>query len=121
MSQLKIYDDSKNYTAQIVKLSNPFTLPGLDRLRGVSVLGNTCIIPKDYDLEALYIFFPAECVLSKDYLSRNNLYRDANKNADLTTKGYFEDNSRVKALKLKGNISTGVVCLCRPSSPPPHL
>lgn len=109
MANLKIYDDSKNYTAVIVKLTNTFSLPGLDKLVGVSVFGNTCIVPKDYDLNQLYVFFPAETQLSAQYLAENNLYRNSNYNEDITQKGYFDDNGRVKALKLKGNVSTGVV------------
>jgi hypothetical protein len=109
MTHLKVYDDSKNYTAVIVKLSNTFALQGLDKLVGVSVFGNTCIIPKDYDLNQLYVFFPAETQLSPQYLTENNLYRNSNYNDDMTQKGYFEDNGRVKAIKLKGNVSTGVL------------
>lgn len=109
MVKLKIYDDSKNYTAVIVKLSNTFSLPGLDKLVGVSVFGNTCIVPKDYDLNQLYVFFPSETQLSPDFLQQNNLYRNSNLNDDQKSKGYFEENGRVKAIKLKGNVSTGVV------------
>jgi hypothetical protein len=109
MPNFKIYDDSKNYTAVVVKLTNTFPLPGLDKLVGVSVFGNTCIVPKDYDLNQLYVFFPAETQLSPEYLSKNNLYRNANLNEDQKTVMYFEENGRVKAIKLKGNVSTGVV------------
>lgn len=109
MVALTIYEDSKNYTAVVVKLSAMFTLPGLDNLRGVSVFGNTCIVPKDYDLSQHYIFFPAETQLSPEYLSQNNLYRNSNLNEDQKSKGYFEENGRVKAIKLKGNVSTGVI------------
>jgi hypothetical protein len=109
MANFKIYDDSKNYTAVVVKLSNTFPLQGLDNLVGVSVFGNTCIIPKNYDLNQLYVFFASETQLSPEYISKNNLYRNSNLNEDQKSKGYFEDNGRVKAIKLKGNVSTGVV------------
>ena len=106
---LKVYPDSKNYTATVVKIKNTFPLPGLDNLVGVSVFGNVCIIPKSYDLNDLYIFFPSETALSNQFLSANNLYRNSNFNSDQIQKGYFEENGRVKAIKLKGNKSTGVV------------
>lgn len=109
MPNFKIYDDSRNYTATVVKLTNTFELPGLDKLVGVSVFGHTCIIPKTYDLNQLYVFFPSETQLSDEFLKQNNLYRNSNLNEDMTQKGYFEENGRVKAIKLKGNISTGVV------------
>jgi hypothetical protein len=107
--KFQILDDSKNYTGVVVKLTNPFPLHGLDNLVGVYVFGNTCIIPKSYDLNKLYIFFPSETVLSKDYLSQNNIYRNSNLNDDMVSKGYFEENGRIKAIKFKGNKSTGFV------------
>jgi hypothetical protein len=109
MSHLKIYEDSKNYTGTVVRLASTFPLPGLDNLVGVSVFGNVCIIPKTYNLDNLYVFFPSETELSNTYLSINNLFRNSNLNADQTTKGYFEDNGRIKAIKFKGNKSTGII------------
>ena len=106
---LKIYEDSKNYTGTVVKVTTTFSLPGLDNVVGTSVFGNTCIIPKKYPLGDLYIFFPSETQLSEAYLKGNNLYRNSNLNEDQKSKGYFEDNGRVKAIKFKGNKSTGVV------------
>lgn len=106
---LKIYDNSKNYTAIIVrpKVSQP--LVGLDNLVGVTVFGNLCLVPKTYDLSKQYVFFPAECQIDHSYLAWNNMYRDSSQNEDTTAKGYFEDNGRVKAIKLKGNKSTGLL------------
>lgn len=109
MSKFKIYEDSKNYTATVVKLTNIFSLPGLDNVGGTVVFGNTCIVPKHYSLDDLYVFFPSECKLSQLYLSYNNLYRENTFNTDISQKGYFEENGRVKAIKFKGNKSTGVV------------
>jgi hypothetical protein len=109
MSHLKIYEDSKNYTGTVVRLASTFALPGLDNLVGTSVFGNVCIIPKTYSLDNLYVFFPSETELSNTYLSINNLFRNSNLNVDQTTKGYFEDNGRIKAIKFKGNKSTGII------------
>lgn len=106
---LKIYENSKNYTAVIVrpKVSQP--LSGLDNLVGVTVFGNLCLVPKTYDLNEQYVFFPSETQLSMPYLEGNNLYRDCTWNIDQTQKGYFEENGRVKAIKLKGHKSTGLL------------
>ena len=109
MSHLKVYEDSKNYTGTVVKLVNTFALPGLDNLVGASVFGNVCLIPKSYSLDDLYVFFPSETQLSEAYLKAHNLYRNANLNADQKSKGYFEDNGRIKAIKFKGNKSTGIL------------
>lgn len=106
---LKVYEDSENYTGTIVRLSNTFALPGMDNVVATSVFGNICIIPKSYSIENTYVFFPSGTALSETYLSANNLYRDAQKNSNKLLKGYFEDNSRIKAIKFKGHISSGVI------------
>lgn len=106
---LKIYDDSKNYTCQVIKLPPKIAVKGLDNLVEVNVQGNSCLVGKDSPETNLYLFFPAECQISDEFLSKNNLYRHENQNADPTKKGFFEDNRRVKALKFKGIISSGFV------------
>jgi hypothetical protein len=105
----KIYDDSKNYTCQVIKLPPKKVVKGLDNLVEVNYLGNSVLISKDYPEDLLYLFFPAESQISHDFLHRNNLYRHPELNADPTQKGYFEDTRRVKAQKFKGIISTGFI------------
>lgn len=106
---LKIYDDSKNYTCQVIKLPTKQSVKGLDNLVEVNVQGNSCLINKDSDENELYLFFLAESQISHEFLSKNNLYRHETLNDDPSKKGFFEDNRRVKALKLKGIISSGFV------------
>ena len=105
----KVYDHSTNYTCTVIKLPVKQPVPGLDNLVKVEVFGNSCLIGKDSDPEDIYLFFPAESCLSSVYLKNNNLYREPQMNADLTKKGFFELNGRVKALKFKGIISSGFV------------
>ncbi len=106
---LKIYEDSRNYTCQVIKLPTMQKVDGLDNLVKVNVQGNDCLISKDSDHDELYLFFPVECELSHKYISDNNLYRHNDLNLDITKKGFFEDNRRVKAVKFKGVISSGFV------------
>lgn len=106
---LKIYDDSKNYTCQVIKLPAKIAVKGLDNLVEVNVQGNSCLVGKDSDPDELYLFFPAECQISHDFLSANNLYRHSELNVDKTKTGFFDDNRRVKAIKFKGIISSGFV------------
>lgn len=106
---LKIYDDSKNYTCQVIKLPPKMPVKGLDNLVEVNVQGNSVLVGKDSDENEPYLFFPAECQISDAFLKANNLYRHENLNADPTQKGFFEDNRRVKAIKFKGIISSGFV------------
>lgn len=107
---LKIYEDSINYTCQVIKLPNKVEVPGLNNLCKVSIFGNDCLIGADSDPEGLYLFFPAECKIDSEFLSANNLYINSELNRDKTKKGFFEDNGRVKALKFKGIICTGFIC-----------
>jgi hypothetical protein len=106
---LKIYDDSKNYTCQVIKLPNKIPVKGLDNLVEVNYQGNSVLVGKDSSENDIYLFFPAESQLSHDFLHQNNLYRHETLNADPTQKGFFEDNRRVKAIKFKGIISSGFI------------
>jgi len=106
---LKTYEDSKNYTCQVIKLPKKIVIPLLDNLVEVNHQGNSCLVGKDSDEHDMYLFFPAECQINHDFLSSNNLYRHSELNSDKTKKGFFEDNRRVKALKFKGIISSGFI------------
>jgi hypothetical protein len=106
---LKVYDDSKNYTCQVIKLPTKVPIKGLDNLVEVNYQGNSVLIGKDSPEDELYLFFPAESQISHEFLSKNNLYRHENLNADPSQKGFFEDNRRVKAIKFRGIISSGFI------------
>jgi hypothetical protein len=90
-----------------VKLPPKQAVVGLDNLVKVTVFGNDVLTKKDADEDQLYLFFPAECVISAEYLSKNNEFRNNILNGDTNQRGYFEENGRVKAIKFKGVISTG--------------
>lgn len=105
----KIYDNSKNYTCQVIVLPQKQKVEGLDNLVKVTVQGNDCLIGKDSNQELLYLFFPSECQLSNDFVSANCLYRKAELNSNPELKGFFEENRRVKAVKFKGVVSSGFV------------
>jgi hypothetical protein len=105
--RLTIREDSSNYACTVVKLPPKQAVAGLDNLVKVTVFGNDVLTKKDADENILYLFFPAECVISAEYLSKNNEFRNNTLNDDPNQKGYFEENGRVKAIKFKGVISTG--------------
>lgn len=106
---LKVYEESKNYTATVVRMKTLDPVPWLDNLVRTTVFGNDCLVSKDSDQNKLYLFFPAETILSPSFLAMNNLFRHSERNSDPSSKGFFEDSGRVKALKFKGIISTGFV------------
>lgn len=106
---MKLKTTNENYCATVIKLPVKQKVSGLDNLVSVNVYGNDVLVSKDSDENITYLFFPVECQLSKDFLSNNLLYRDETLNVLKDKKGFFADNGRVKALKLKGVISTGFV------------
>lgn len=110
MNKLSIIEGDENYVATIVKLPELKAVNGLDNLMIATQFGYNCLVGKDSDIGMKYIFFPAECQLSKEFLHRNSLYRKSELNLDNTKKWFFEENGRVKAVKFKGIMSSGFIC-----------
>ena len=98
-----------NNTAIIVKINNIEKHPNADNLQIVRLFGTQVITGMDTKLGDLMIYFDSNLKLSSRYLSANNLYRHSVLNADSTKIGYFDDNGRVKAIKLRGEFSDGVL------------
>ena len=70
---LEINPKWKNYTCQVIKLPSKIAVKGLDNLVSVTYQGNNCLISKDSTEDELYLFFPVECKISRDFLKKNNL------------------------------------------------
>jgi len=107
--KLKVYENSTNYTAQVIKLPAQVPVQGLDNLVKVTVQGNDCLIQKGSDTNILYLFFPAEAQISNTFLKANNLYRESTYNSDPSKKGFFDENGRVRTMKFKGVVSQGFI------------
>lgn len=97
-----------NYAAVVVEVKNLVDLPGLDNLRGLPVFGYTALVPRSTQVGDVLVVFPAEVALSEAFASAHNLFRHADKNADPTITGYLEDNRRVRAIKLRGHVSSAL-------------
>jgi len=106
---MKLKTTNENYCCSVIRLPIKQKVAGLDNLVNVNVYGNNVLVSKDSDENIPYLFFPVECQLSRDFLSNSSLYRDSTLNLLKDKKGFFEDSGRVKALKLKGVISTGFI------------
>jgi hypothetical protein len=108
------FDPIKNpsYVATIVRVeeSNLYAVPGLDNLIGYTKFGMQALVSKD-TAPGLYVLFSTEVQLSLEFAKANNLHRDGLLNGDPLKVGYLEDNRRVKALKLRKNVSS---CLLMP-------
>lgn len=81
-----------------------------DRLDVVTVFGMDTIAAKgEWKDGDQCIYFAVGAQLNKNFLKKRNLYRKSELNEDVNQKGYFEPNGRVTALKLRGEMSDGVI------------
>ena len=101
---------NSNYAAQIVNITyfESHPNPKVERMKVAKVLGCKVLVGIDYK-EGLYLYFPPGCVISAEFLSKNNLFRHKELNIDKEKSGYFDDSGRVKMLKLQGFYSEGLV------------
>lgn len=99
-----------NYAAKIVNIQefHSHSNPEVTKLKCCKVDGFNVITGIDSE-PGFYIYFPVECCIDKEFLSKNNLFRDPSMNVDPSKTGMFEDKGRVKAIRLKGEISEGFV------------
>lgn len=104
--ELKVTDT--NYCATVVKIDRLFPLENCDNLLWFSVFGFTAIVSKDTKEWDVWVVFTAETRLSDEYLKNNNMYRESTLNKDKSQKWYIEANRRVRAMKLRGSISSAL-------------
>ena len=99
-----------NYLAKIVKIEHfkPHTDPEVTRLKCCVVDGFNIICGIDSE-PGLYVYFPTACCLNPDFLRYANLYRHKELNNDPEQSGMFDDNGRVKAIRLRGELSEGFI------------
>ena len=101
---------NRNYSAQVVRMPAPRTHPNADRLEIFDLFGYQVISSIGTHREGdLAMFFPAEAQLSASLCWYANLFRHSELNLDKEQKGYLEDNRRVRALKLRGVVSSALV------------
>lgn len=105
---MKLENKNHNYCATIVRIHNLINLDGLDNLVGFPILGYQSLLSKDHEIGELGILFTAETKLSYDFCHKNNLYRKPQYNADPEKVGYLETNNRIRAIKLRGHISSAL-------------
>lgn len=102
---------SRNYSATVIRVPKVRKAENSDRLYIIDVMGMTAIVGDSWIAREgeLALLFPAEVQLSENYTASNNLYRDNIMNIDQSQRGYIDANRRVRAMKLRGNISNGLV------------
>jgi len=98
-----------NYLAKVVKLKNLKRHINADRLQTVDIDFQTVITGMDAKDGDIYVYFPIESKINKDFLLKTNSFRNKELNIDKTKTGFFEDNCRVKAMKLRNEKSMGYI------------
>lgn len=99
-----IYRLSNTKIKDFIKHPNP----KCERLKCCTIDGYSIAVSIDTN-PGTYVYFPIECAIDDRFLSANNLFRDKVKNVDKGQAGFFEDNCRVKIIKLQGYPSEGFI------------
>ena len=102
---------TRNYSATVIRVPKARKAENSDRLYVLDTFGITAIVDESWVVREgeLALLFPAEVRLEPGYMKANNLYRDSALNDDQTQTGYIDTNRRVRSVKLRGNISNGLV------------
>ena len=108
MKLIKSKNANINYLAKIVEINefHPHSDPEVTKLKCAYVDGYNIIVGID-SKPGKYVYFPTSSTINPQFLSFANLYRHGQLNSNPEQTGMFEDNGRVKAIKLRGVISEG--------------
>ena len=107
---LKIKENSKNYVCTVIEIKQLFPIEGADKIQRCLVNGNDVVVSKDVKLGDIMLYFVSGTKLNQEYCHKNNLLDKAEMNYDTSKKGFISHKQfRVKAIKLKGVISDGML------------
>lgn len=98
----------ENYTAVVAKVINTFPHPKADKLQFAMVCGSAVITDLSTKIGDTVLYFSLESQISDAFLSANDLYRRKDEDGNMAG-GFFEQNRRVKAVKLRGEYSNGFI------------
>lgn len=97
------------YCGYVTKLKNVRKHPNADRLVLADVFDSTVVVGANSQDGDVIIYFPCDGQLSKDYCDYNNLVRKKDENGN-NIGGFLDPDKRnVKAIKLRGERSDGLV------------
>ena len=98
-----------NYLARVFRVENIEKHPNADRLQLVRIEGETVVTGLDCKKGSLYVHFTVESQIDSKFLAWSNSFSDAERNHDVTKKGFFPKQGRVKIVTLRGVPSNGYV------------
>lgn len=108
--KLSIKENSKNYVCTVVEIDKLFPIENADKIQRCVINGNDVIVSKDVKIGDKMLYFNSGTKLNTDYCKYNNLLTDKEQNKDNTKVGYISHKQfRVKAVKLRGVISDGIL------------
>jgi len=108
--KLSVKENSKNYACAVVEIKEVHPIEGADRIQKVVIQGNEVVCSKDVKVGDKMLYFVSGTKLNEDYCRFNNLLDKAEMNNDTSAKGFISHKQfRVKAIKLKGIISNGML------------
>lgn len=106
-------DSDPNYLAQVVQIKEILNHPNpkVTRLRLTNFFGNQVIVTIENFVGEKMVYLPVESTIAADYLSWGNMYDESNMdlNRDPKVRGYFSKKRRVRACRLQGEVSNGIV------------
>lgn len=95
------------YKALVTKLQNYHKDPNSDRLWLADCYGEGVVVSPDMTEGELVLYLPSDGEIERWFGNTFQLFR---KNEDGTTQGgYIDDNAHIRAVKLRGNQSSGIV------------
>lgn len=106
---LKINLEDTNYRAKIIQLKGLKKHPNADKLQVATIDFQTVITGMDAKDGDIYVYFPLECQINKEYLSWSNSFSSVEMNENKEKKGFFDKNGRVRAVRLRGEPSQGYI------------
>lgn len=106
MKLIKSTKANINYLAKVVDINNFLPHPNAERMKIAQVGGYKVCVGID-EPTGRYVYFPVNSEINPNLLSYCNLYRHTEKNANTEKAGFFNDNGRVTAIKLRGIPSEG--------------
>ncbi len=97
------------YCAYITTIKEIHKHSNADRLQCCEIFGNNVIVDMSYTVGDRVVYFPVDGQLSEDFANENNLVRKKDENGN-NVGGYLEPDKRnIRALKLRGEKSDGLV------------
>lgn len=98
-----------NYLCKIVIIDKLRKHNNADKLQIATIDFQDVVTGLDTKIGDIYVYFPVESKINKDFLSYTNSFRNKELNKEQNKTGFFEENCRVKAVKLRGEKSCGYI------------